>query len=83
MKKNEQNSLNEEFKKIHQPQFAQSNTLSRLRKWLGKSWRNVRIFMIDKSDFCYWNSQNSSFNESRSLDEQRDRLEQIYRISAD
>ena len=83
MKKNEQNSLNEAFEDIHQQQFAQSNSLSRLRKWLGRSWRNVSIFMIDKSDFCYWSSQHSSSNRSRSLllslEEQRERLEKIYR----
>ena len=83
MKKNDQNSLNEAAKHIHQQQLAQTTPITKWQKWLGKTWRNVSTFMIDKSDFCYWSSQHSSSNRNRSLllslEEQRERLEQIYR----
>ena len=74
------NSLNEAAKHIHQ-QSAQTTPVTKWRKWLGKTWRNVSTFMIDKSDFCYWSSQHRSQNGSwsLSLEEQRERLEQIYR----
>ena len=81
MKKNEQNSLNGAAEHIHQ-QSAQI-TLTKLENWLGKTWRNVSTFMIDKSNFCYWSGQHNSPNRSGSrllsLEEQRERLEQIYR----
>lgn len=82
MKKNDRNSFNEAAKNIHQQQFATAPA-TKWRQWLGKTWRNVSTFMIDKSDFCYWSNQHSSSNRSRSLllslEQQRERLEQIYR----